>query len=935
MSELDSTKQSLSIRFEITSLSAPERPIPPPQPAISPRLKRKPYVGLANQGATCYMNSILQTLFHLTKFRDVVYQMPTEDVEDKANSIPLNLQALFHNMQRKLATCITRDLTTSFGWCDGEAFVQHDIQEFLRVLLAKIEEKMSGTDRKDAIAEIFRGKFRHSISNPSLEFEENRFEDFYDISLQVRGLHSLDESLRLFITPEQLSGENCYDTGTELGRIPVSIGVRILELPPVLQLHLKRFEYDLARFSLIKIDDEFTFPQKLDMRPYLHISSTEQQTKYELYAVLVHSGTAFGGHYYVYLRPGGGEQWFQFNDSIVEEVDAQRAIFENFGGRQTRATLSLTSTYSTTKIYSAYMLFYVKEDKIHDIFNEEQLTPVGNHVPIYAEERLQLATSIKRTELRAYTEDSLQKNCQTATLGLTAQGGYIIIDIAPDSTFEQLYAEAAKLLDCSIDTIRLWKFGIGIPLDRPIPKTESQTIASLVEKRIFIQRKPAAEEVLLKAGQIVVFVKCYSRESALPLSFLTSCVVNSEDPVNKILPSLIGSTECTAYREDPGSTIMAIRKFYPFLCWSEQDCVNGTVIVLQPTKPIPSHLTKHHSESDLIPEETTTDGANPLKIISYFSLMVNQIPATFEEYYKVRANTIDLQLVAYNSMISQCVLRLPADTELELLRNFVALAQGTEGDLVIDEEQQELLLFQNRPKKRVPELQPIMKLDTEIDFGFLYFLVADKPFSVGRRQTILVDFSRTSYHRSDRRCFYVELPAEYPKIEEGMTEIIGTSRPVRKLVIRSSTIVQIIHELTTFEPLHDSIRFEYIPEDQIEVKENELVIVTRCKVDRTSFFMPTGFPFFLNIEQGATLDDVKEQIKRVCHESDEAMFHYRFAILKNPVTRFTSFEAAKLLKKDEMVGGVIDPVKQTLAWILPADGSSIGGIRSEAIKIKN
>ncbi|POM70087.1 Ubiquitin-specific protease, partial [Phytophthora palmivora] len=41
-------------------------------------------VGLKNQGATCYLNSLLQTLFHLRAFRQVVYETPTaqEDTND-------------------------------------------------------------------------------------------------------------------------------------------------------------------------------------------------------------------------------------------------------------------------------------------------------------------------------------------------------------------------------------------------------------------------------------------------------------------------------------------------------------------------------------------------------------------------------------------------------------------------------------------------------------------------------------------------------------------------------------------------------------------------------------------------------------------------------------------------------------------------------------
>ena len=54
--------------------------------------KETGFVGLKNQGATCYMNSLLQTLFHVPYFRKAVYHMPTTEQEEPTASIPLALQ---------------------------------------------------------------------------------------------------------------------------------------------------------------------------------------------------------------------------------------------------------------------------------------------------------------------------------------------------------------------------------------------------------------------------------------------------------------------------------------------------------------------------------------------------------------------------------------------------------------------------------------------------------------------------------------------------------------------------------------------------------------------------------------------------------------------------------------------------------------------------
>ena len=96
--------------------------------------KHTGFVGLKNQGATCYMNSLLQTLYFTNQLRKAVYKMPTES-DDSSKSVALALQRVFHELQFNDKPVGTKKLTKSFGWETLDSFMQHDVQEFLRVIL--------------------------------------------------------------------------------------------------------------------------------------------------------------------------------------------------------------------------------------------------------------------------------------------------------------------------------------------------------------------------------------------------------------------------------------------------------------------------------------------------------------------------------------------------------------------------------------------------------------------------------------------------------------------------------------------------------------------------------------------------------------------------------------------------------------------------------
>ena len=73
------------------------------------------FVGLTNQGATCYMNSLLQTLYFTSELRKAVYCMPTEN-DDPFKSVPYALQRVFYDLQFSEKSVGTKKLTRSFGY---------------------------------------------------------------------------------------------------------------------------------------------------------------------------------------------------------------------------------------------------------------------------------------------------------------------------------------------------------------------------------------------------------------------------------------------------------------------------------------------------------------------------------------------------------------------------------------------------------------------------------------------------------------------------------------------------------------------------------------------------------------------------------------------------------------------------------------------------
>jgi ubiquitin carboxyl-terminal hydrolase 7 len=145
------------------------------------------------------MNSLLQTLFLTSAFRRAVYNMVVTIDENKDKNVALALQRVFFELQSSDDSVSTLALTKAFGWDTADAFTQHDVQEFNRVLIDNVEEKMKGTSQDAIIRNLMQGKTKMYIRCINVEFESSREDIYYDLQLNVKGLRNVEASLDEFI----------------------------------------------------------------------------------------------------------------------------------------------------------------------------------------------------------------------------------------------------------------------------------------------------------------------------------------------------------------------------------------------------------------------------------------------------------------------------------------------------------------------------------------------------------------------------------------------------------------------------------------------------------------------------------------------------------------------------------------------------------------
>uniref|UniRef100_A0A8C6L720 Ubiquitin carboxyl-terminal hydrolase n=1 Tax=Nothobranchius furzeri TaxID=105023 RepID=A0A8C6L720_NOTFU len=130
---------------------------------------------------------------------------------------------------------------------------------------------------------------------------------------------TLEDCLAAFFAADELKGDNMYSC-ERCKKLRNGVKYcKVLKLPEILCIHLKRFRHEIM-YSF-KISSHVSFPlEGLDMQPFLAKDSPSQVTTYDLLSVICHHGTAGSGHYIAYCQNVINGQWYEFDDQYVTEV---------------------------------------------------------------------------------------------------------------------------------------------------------------------------------------------------------------------------------------------------------------------------------------------------------------------------------------------------------------------------------------------------------------------------------------------------------------------------------------------------------------------------------------------------------------------------------------------------------------------------------------
>ncbi|XP_059809116.1 putative ubiquitin carboxyl-terminal hydrolase 50 isoform X2 [Hypanus sabinus] len=289
--------------------------------------------GLGNSGNSCYLNCVLQCLKHsgplAEHFLSGAY---SHHINRGRGELSNAFSALLVDMWLGDYMYVFPDeVKRVLGkvhppFSDGS---QQDAQElllfFLNVLHADLKKSTGVRNVETSIVtRLFQGQLSYVKLCLNCYHNSNQTETFLSLSLPMPPdrICSIQDCFRLFFKEEVLSLRDrpyCSFCSQKQDQLEC---IQLLKAPDIIIIHLKRFES--GDNGNRKLSSMVTFPlEDLDLTQYTTTPAT-QHPKYQLYAVVNHTGTLESGHYTAFCKNPLTQNWHEFNDAKVTSISEQK-----------------------------------------------------------------------------------------------------------------------------------------------------------------------------------------------------------------------------------------------------------------------------------------------------------------------------------------------------------------------------------------------------------------------------------------------------------------------------------------------------------------------------------------------------------------------------------------------------------------------------------
>jgi len=191
---------------------------------------------------------------------------------------------------------------------------------------ASITRTTGQQEAPSPITKIFGGFLRSELRVPGAK-DSVTLEPYKPLQLDIGAahVHNIVDALKGLTRIETLTGDFGGKSGNSARK-----QVFIDSLPPVLVLHLKRFQYENSVTGTQKIWKKVGYPLELEIpkdvfppakRSSFAVHGAGGLPKYRLISVVYHHGkSAAGGHYTVDVLRQDGREWVRMDDTYIRRV---------------------------------------------------------------------------------------------------------------------------------------------------------------------------------------------------------------------------------------------------------------------------------------------------------------------------------------------------------------------------------------------------------------------------------------------------------------------------------------------------------------------------------------------------------------------------------------------------------------------------------------